>query len=131
MRRMMRGSYAVPKTSSSSRCEPTTAFFGRRLRSSSSKSSWSAVVISLSRHQRRVDIGPHLQVVQRLIAPTSRQQLEVRAAFDDMTVLDEQDLVGMHQRAQPMRDDDGHPTLGEFPHREADTLLGGRIDGGG
>src|SRR3569833_4639970 len=111
MRRMMRGSYALPNTSSTSRCEPTTALLGRRLRSSSSRST-STALISLSCQRRGVGLGAHLQIVEGAIFAAPRQQLEMRAALDDLAVLDEQDLVGMHQRAQPVRDDDGHPALG-------------------
>ena len=55
----------------------------------------------------------------------------MRAALDDPAVLDEQDLVGMHQRAQPVRDDERHAVLGEALHRRADALLGAGVDRGG
>jgi hypothetical protein len=50
------------------------------------------------------------------------------AALDDPALLQEQDLVGIHERAQPMRDDDRRPACGLAPERLADVLLGGGID---
>jgi hypothetical protein len=47
----------------------------------------------------------------------------VRTAFDDLALLDEEDLVGVHERAQPVRNNDGHAFGGVFLHRVADALL--------
>lgn len=52
----------------------------------------------------------------------------MRAPFEDLAVLDEKDLIRVHQRAQPMGDDDRHAVLGEAPHGRADTLLSGGVD---
>src|SRR5438128_387035 len=48
----------------------------------------------------------HLQIVERAVAAAFAQQLVVRTAFDDAAVLDEEDEVGMHQRTEPMCDDE-------------------------
>src|ERR1700709_756654 len=126
MRRTMRGAYALPKPSSASRCEPTPALVGRRVRSSSSISTCSTVVMLFSRHQRYIGFRPHLQIVERPIAAIARQQLQMRATLEHNAILDEEDLVGMHERTQPVRDDDRHAVRCKFAHREADTLLGRR-----
>ena len=53
------------------------------------------------------------------------------AALDDAATIDEQDLLGMHQRGEAMGDDDRRPVLRGFAERGANALFGGGVDGGG
>ena len=55
----------------------------------------------------------------------------MRAALDDASLLQEHDLVGIHERSQAVRDDDRRPGRGLCPQRLADALLGGGVDRGG
>ena len=52
----------------------------------------------------------------------------MRAALDDAPPLQEDDLVGVHQRAQTVRDDDRRPRRGLGSERLADALLGRGVD---
>ena len=49
-------------------------------------------------------------------------------ALDDPALFEEQDLVGVHQRAQPVGDDDRRAGRDLGPERRADALLGRGVD---
>ena len=53
------------------------------------------------------------------------------AALDDAAAIDEQDLVGMHQRTEAVGDDDRRAVLRDLAERGANALFGGGVDGGG
>src|SRR4029079_3465512 len=48
-----------------------------------------------------------LLVVERAVAAAERDQLLGRAALDDLSVLEDQDLIGAPDRRQAVRDDEG------------------------
>ena len=53
-----------------------------------------------------------LLVVERAVAAAEREQLGVRAALDDLAVLEHEDLIGAADRRQPVRDDERRPAAG-------------------
>ena len=62
-------------------------------------------------------------VVELPVAPVERQQLVVRAALDDLAVLEHQDLVGAADRRQPVRDDERRPALPQRAQAVLDQRL--------
>src|SRR5207249_10319088 len=64
-----------------------------------------------------------LLVVQLPVAAAPREQLVVRAALDDLAVLEHQDLIGALNRRQPMGDDERRPAAAERPQ----TVLNHRL----
>ncbi len=53
------------------------------------------------------------------------------AALGDLAIGEEQDGVGVHEGAQPVRDDEGDPILGIAADSGADAMFGAGVDGGG
>src|SRR6476660_5258621 len=47
-----------------------------------------------------------LLVIQRAVAAPEREQLLMGTAFDDLAVLQHEDLIGASDRRQPVRDDE-------------------------
>ena len=68
--------------------------------------------------------------MERAVAAAEGDQLGVGAALDDPAVVEEEDAVGVHQRAETVRDDDGD-AAGALGAERADALLGAGVDGGG
>ena len=52
--------------------------------------------------------------VQMSVFPTCVDQFAVRAALDDFTGVDDEDEVGLHDRAEAVRDDEGCATFQKF-----------------
>ena len=59
-------------------------------------------------HRYRLDLGYLQQTLfaQACVFSTERQQLVVGAALDDATVIEHQNLIGVHDGREAMRDDD-------------------------
>jgi len=55
----------------------------------------------------------------------------VRAAFDDPAVVDDEELVGLADRAQAVGDDEGGTAVHEAQQPLLDLLLGARVDAAG
>ena len=53
----------------------------------------------------------------------------MRAAFDDIAVVHNEDEVGVFDRREPVRDDKGGAALHELVHRLLNLQLGARVDG--
>ena len=68
--------------------------------------------------------------MQRVVTSSQCQQIGVIALFDDLAILDEQDLVGMHQGVQTMGHDDRHTLAGSRLNGGSDPLFGARVHGG-
>src|SRR5512144_2590414 len=54
-------------------------------------------------------------------------QFRERAAFDDSSLIEDENLVGIDDRRQPVRDDERRPILGDLPELGLDRLLGLRV----
>src|SRR6516162_494752 len=63
--------------------------------------------------------GPH-----RGVDAATRQQLAVLAALDDAAIVEHQDLVGLDDRRQPVRDDQGRAVGGDLGEARLDLALG-------
>jgi len=60
-----------------------------------------------------------------------RDQILMRSSLDHVTSVQDEDLVTVHHRAQPVGDDDGGPALGGHVQGGHDALLGDRVQAGG
>src|SRR6185503_11487097 len=96
-RRSTRGSITAPKISSPLRLSgdglrlaPGDAGMGRAAESG----------------KRVLPGGAHLEVEEPPVAAAVLEERRVRAALDDASVSEEQDFVGVHQRREPVRNDD-------------------------
>ncbi len=69
-----------------------------------------------------------LGAVELGIAPVGGEQVAVRAALGDATGLDHQDLVGVHDRRQPVGDDDGRAALQRCGQGGLNIGLRGRVE---
>ena len=69
-----------------------------------------------------------LQAVEVMITPAERHQLVVGPALNHAPGLDEQDFVGVHQRAQTMRDDHRRAFILAFAQGHADAAFRRRVD---
>src|ERR1700734_708357 len=69
-----------------------------------------------------------LQPVEQGIAATLAQKLVVAAGFDDEDILDDENVFGMHDRRQPVGDDDRGAPLAELGERFLDMALGFGIE---
>ena len=67
----------------------------------------------------------HVQVV---VEAARREQLVVRAALDDLAVLERQHLVGVADGAQAVGDDERGPPVQQLLERVLDQPLGARVD---
>ena len=54
-----------------------------------------------------------LLVVERAVAAAEREELLVRAALDDLAVLEDEDLIGAADRRQAVRDDERRAALAQ------------------
>src|ERR1700722_6324892 len=72
-----------------------------------------------------------LQPVEQGIAAALAQELVVAAGFDNKTVLDDENVVGVHDRRQPVGDDDRGASLAEFGERLLHVAFGFGIERGG
>ena len=64
-----------------------------------------------------------LLVVELPVAAVQREQLVVRAALDDLAVLEHQNLIGAPDRRQPVRDDERRAPLPQRPQAVLDQRL--------
>src|SRR3984957_4525882 len=69
-----------------------------------------------------------LRPVERGIAAALAQELVVAAAFVDEAAIDDENGVGMHDRRQPVGDDDRGAPLAELRHRLLYVALGFGIE---
>ena len=83
-----------------------------------------------ARVSRRLLFAPKLAHIQFVVWPTIRQQLLVRAALDDLAGLEHQHLVGVLDRAEPMRDHKASAPFQQLVERTLDQALGARVDAG-
>jgi hypothetical protein len=65
------------------------------------------------------------------VFPAGGDELAVCAALDDPAVVDHEDAIGLLDRAQAVRDDEGRSTLEQALERLLHDHFGGRIDGAG
>src|SRR5579859_506725 len=65
------------------------------------------------------------------VFPVLCHQVPVRPTFDDVALLDDQDHVGAHDRAEPVGDDESGTAFEQFFERALDDLFGGGVDGAG
>ena len=77
---------------------------------------------------RSGDMLLQLQPVERGIAAALAQQFLVAAGFDDQAVLDHEDAIGMHDRREPVGDDQRRAALAKFGDRLLHVALGFRIE---
>src|SRR6266700_7830355 len=61
--------------------------------------------------RKRLFLVAKLQVVDLTVEAIARQELVVPAALDDLSVLEDQDLVRVLHGSQALCDDEGCPTL--------------------
>ena len=59
------------------------------------------------------------------------QQIGMGSPLDDPALVQDQDFVGMQQRAEPVSYDDSASVAYRCAQRGSHPLFGGRIDGGG
>src|SRR5262249_56761380 len=69
-----------------------------------------------------------LQPVERRVAPTLAQQLVVTPRFDDRSILDDEDAIGIDDGMQAMCDHDRRSPLAEVLDRALDLPLGFGIE---
>src|SRR3954464_2377119 len=72
-----------------------------------------------------------LQAEKRGIASATAEQLVMPALLDDLSALDHQDRVGVHDGVQAMRDHDGGAVLAKMLDRLLNLFLGLGIERGG
>ena len=65
------------------------------------------------------------------IGTTLRDQLAAAAAFDDPAVLENNNLIDVMNRPEPMSDDECCSSMHQFLDRFHDGRFGGGIEGGG
>ena len=61
---------------------------------------------------------------QRRVVAAAPEQLVVRAALDDLAVVEHDDLVGVADRREAVRDRDRRAPVGELVERLLDLVLG-------
>src|SRR5688500_4354738 len=81
---------------------------------------WQASRRRAAEHRELAD----LQTIKPVIKPAALEQFPVRAAFQHLPVMQDEDLVGIHDGAQPVRDGDGRPA----PHQLSEGALDLRLD---
>lgn len=69
-----------------------------------------------------------LKLVQPLIKPSPSQQFRMGALFPELAMVKHQDLVGVEDRAQPVRHHQAGPTGHEFADRSLNQRLRLGID---
>src|SRR5947208_14183076 len=81
----------------------------------------------------RLNVGRLEQTLlaQARIFSARHQQLLVGAAFDDATVIEDQNLIGMHNGGEPVCDDDGGATKHYVFQRLLTQPLSRRVHAGG
>src|ERR1700694_363454 len=110
-------------------CLTASAGVSRVSRSASSETGCSIrSSVSLSRAIRVLGhvCGP-VSIERRIKAPFC-EQLVVRPLLDDPAVLQHDDQVGIPNRRQPVRDDEGRSTGEQEPQRPLDLALGADVD---
>ena len=73
-------------------------------------------------------IATRLQREQLGVHAVLLHQVLVRAAFDDVPLVEHDDLVGVDHRRQPMGDDEGRAALGDAVERGLDLSFGERVE---
>ena len=69
-------------------------------------------------------LGLQLEVVDAAVEPLVRQQLVMRAAFDDASVIEHKDTVGALERQQALGDDKRCAVAHQLGQRLLDQVLG-------
>ena len=72
-----------------------------------------------------------LALVEVVVEAPGGEEGVVRAAFDDPAVIDDQELVGLTDRAQAVGDDKGGTAVHEAQQPLLDLLLGARVHAAG
>ena len=72
-----------------------------------------------------------LFVVELFVAAALGDELGVRPAFEDLALLDDEDLVGTANGGQAVRDDEGGPALAKVVEALLDERLGLTVEAGG
>src|SRR5215813_9331201 len=80
---------------------------------------------------RRRLLSPQLQPIERRITTAPAQQLLVAAGFDDGSILDDKNAIGIHDRVQAMCDHNRRSPLAKVLDRALNLPLGFGIERGG
>src|SRR5690606_7317829 len=75
--------------------------------------------------------GRALTVPHRGIQPVRGEQRLMRAALDDAAVIDHDNLVGIDDRREPVRDDERGAVARDSVESDLDLPLGVAVEGGG
>src|SRR5262249_26046233 len=76
-------------------------------------------------------LSPQLQPTERGITTAPAQQLLVAAGFDDGSILDDENAIGINDRVQAMCDHDRRSPLAKVLDRALNLPLGFGIERGG
>src|SRR5262249_45641124 len=80
---------------------------------------------------RRRLLSPQLQPIERRITTAPGEQLLVTAVFDDGSILDDENAIGINDRVQAMCDHDRRSPLAKVLDRALNLPLGFGIERGG
>src|ERR687897_2833307 len=72
-----------------------------------------------------------LLVVQLPVAAVQREQLVVRAALDDLSMLEDENLIGAADRGQPVRDHERRPSMAQAAEAVLNHRLALAVEAGG
>ena len=75
----------------------------------------------------RLRLPPELAHIQIMIHTASGQQFAVRAPLHDAVILDDQQLIGVADGAQPVGNDEAGTALQQFLQCGLDQPLGARV----
>ena len=75
--------------------------------------------------------GTDLQFIKVSVFAAQFEQFCVRSSLDDFAAFEEEDFVGVHQRAETVGNDDGRPVRGNFLESGSDALLSRGVDRSG
>ena len=84
-----------------------------------------------ARVRLRTDAGllaPQLQIVEYCVTSAGPQQLLVLARFHNLTGIEYEDPIGMHNRRKSVRDYHSGAPLAEFRDSLLDVMLGFRVE---
>src|ERR1700691_3575464 len=80
------------------------------------------------RLKRRRRLLLERQPVERSVTATLAQELVVAAGFDDQSVLDDENAIGVHDGGEPVRDDERRAVLAQLGDRLLHVVFGLRIE---
>src|SRR5439155_3816022 len=95
--------------------------------------SYQGIDASVTKSARTRAFSRHLGpvAVERRVAAAPPNQLVVRALFDELAVLEDDDPIGVANGREPMRDDECGPAGEQRPQRLLDLPFGPDVDGRG